>query len=148
MANISACLSDNDSLSFSLRIREPRYFDLGALFGRVERIEARRRRYAPSAATAPSRALDAALLEQGGAFEAAWAKEVATLIASRRANTRQARFAARRARAATARLAARIESARAVSLAGLEVKARAVLWRRHGEPLGHAAPNARLARAQ
>ena len=85
---------------------------------------------------APPRALDAALLEQGRAFERAWAKEVGTLIALKRNDTAEARFAARRARAATERLAARIETARAVSLEGLKVKARAILWRRNGEPLG------------
>ena len=147
MANLSACLSRDDGLSFSLRAREPRYFDLGALFGRVERIEARRKRYAPGAVTAPSRALDAALLEQADAFEAAWAEEVATLIALKRSDTPQARCAARRARAATARLARRIESARAVSLAGLQVKARAILWRRNGEPLGRIGPNVPPSRA-
>ena len=110
LANISACFSGDDGLSYSLRIREPRYFDLGTLFGRVERLEARRRRYAPSAVMAPPRALDAALLEQGRAFERAWAKEVATLIALKRNDTPEARFAARRARSATERLATRIET--------------------------------------
>jgi hypothetical protein len=136
LTNVSACFSGDEGLSYSLRIREPRYFDLGTLFGRVERLEARRRRYAPSAVMAPPRALDAALLEQGRAFERAWAKEVGTLIALKRNDTAEARFAARRARAATERLAARIETARAVSLEGLKVKARAILWRRNGEPLG------------
>jgi hypothetical protein len=136
LTNVSACLSRDDGLSYSLRIREPRYFDLGTLFGRVERLEARRRRYAPSAVAAPPRALDAALLEQGRAFERAWAKEVATLIALKRNDTAEARFAARRARAACARLAERIELTSAVSLDGLKVKARAILWRRNGEPLG------------
>ena len=136
MSNISACLSRNDGLSCSLRIREPRYFDLGTLFGRVERLEARRKRYAPSAVMAPPRALDAALLRYGVAFERAWVEEVAALIALKRSDTPQARFAARRARARTARLAERIETARAASLAGLKVKARALLWRRNGEPLG------------
>jgi hypothetical protein len=141
LANISACLSGDDGLSYSLRIREPRYFDLGTLFGRVERLEARRRRYAPSAVMAPPRALDAALLEQGRAFERAWAKEVATLIALKRSDTPEARFASRRARAASERLAMRIELARAVSLDGLKVKARALLWRRNGEPLGRIGPD-------
>ena len=109
LANISACFSGDDGLSYSLRIREPRYFDLGTLFGRVERFEARRKRYAPSAVMVPPRALDAALLEHGGAFERAWAKEIATLIALKRNDTPEARFAARRARATTARLAQRIE---------------------------------------
>jgi len=136
VTNVSACFSGDEGLSYSLRAREPRYFDLGTLFGRVERLEARRKRYAPSAVMAPPRALDAALLEQGGAFERAWAKEIATLIALKRSDTPEARFAARRARAATERLAERIETARAVSLDGLKVKARAILWRRNGEPLG------------
>jgi len=85
---------------------------------------------------APPRALDAALLRDGGAFERAWVEEVAALIVLKRSDTPQARLAARRARAAAARLAERIELARAVSLAGLQVKARANLWRRNGEPLG------------
>ncbi len=138
LTNVSACFSGDEGLSYSLRIREPRYFDLGTLFGRVERLEARRRRYAPSAPP-PPRALDAALLEQGRAFERAWAKEVAALIALKRNDTPEARFVARRARAASERLATRIELARAVSLDGLKVKARAILWRRNGEPLGRVA---------
>ncbi len=141
VTNVSACLSGDEGLSYSLRTREPRYFDLGTLFGRVERLEARRRRYAPSAVMTPPRALDAALLEQGNAFELAWAKEVATLIALKRNDTAEARFAARRARSATERLAMRIELARAVSLDGLKVKARAILWRRNGEPLGRIGPD-------
>jgi hypothetical protein len=141
LSNISACLSGDGGLSYSLRIREPRYFDLGTLFGRVERFEARRKRYAPSAVMAPPRALDAALLEHGGAFERAWADEIATLIALKRSDTPEARFAARRARTTTARLATRIETARAVSLDGLKVKARAILWRRNGEPLGRIGPD-------
>jgi hypothetical protein len=84
----------------------------------------------------PPRALDAALLELGRAFERAWDKEIATMIALKRNDMPEARFAARRARAASARLAERIEMARAVSLDGLKVKARAILWRRNGEPLG------------
>jgi hypothetical protein len=136
VTNVSACLSGDEGLSYSLRIREPRYFDLGTLFGRVERLEERRRRYAPSPVMTPPRALDAALLELGRAFERAWDKEIATMIALKRNDMPEARFAARRARAASARLAERIEMARAVSLDGLKVKARAILWRRNGEPLG------------
>jgi hypothetical protein len=136
VTNVSACLSGDEGLSYSLRIREPRYFDLGTLFGRVERLEERRRRYAPSPVMTPPRAPDAALLELGRAFERAWDKEIATMIALKRNDMPEARFAARRARAATARLAERIETARAVSLDGLKVKARAILWRRNGEPLG------------
>jgi hypothetical protein len=122
-------------MTCGLLAREPRYFDLGALFGRVERLEAYRRRRDPGAQAAPPRPLDAALLEKGAAFELAWAEEVAALIALKRRETAETHLMARRARAASARLAERIETMRAVGLAGLKVKARAILWRRNGEPL-------------
>ena len=146
LSYLSDCSSGGQDLSYNLGARQPGYFDLGTLFGRVERREARRRRYAPGAIMARPRALDAALLQRGDAFERAWAEEVAALIALKRSDTPQARFAACRARAATARLAERIESARAVSLAGLKVKARAILWRRNGEPLGRIGSDDRLIR--
>lgn len=121
-------------MSCGLLVREPRYFDLGALFGRVERFEAyRRRTLGPM--VAPSRSLDAALLKEGVAFERTWSKEVSALIALKRNDTVETRIVAQRSRAATARLADRIEMARAASLAGLKVKARVQLWRRNGEPL-------------
>ena len=141
LSNNSACLHGEDGLSYRLRVREPHYFDLWTLFGRVERRETRRNRYAPSAIIAPPRALDAPLLRRGDAFERAWGEEVAALIALKRSDSPQARLTARRARAATARLAERIEKARAASLAGLKVKARAILWRRNGEPLGRIGPD-------
>jgi hypothetical protein len=119
-----------------------RRFDLGALFGRVERIEARRNAGRTGAVTSPPERLDAKLLEEGEDFEAAWAYEVATLIALKRRATPEAHAVARAARAATARLAARIEAARAITLDGLKVKARAILWRRNGEPLGTIGPDA------
>lgn len=119
----------------SMPAPSPRVFELGVLFGRIERLEARRSRRPSSAlATAPAR-LDAEILEDGAAFEAAWAEEIAALIALKREETPQAERAAQIARAATERLAARIEDARAGTLDGLKVKARALLWRRNGEPL-------------
>jgi hypothetical protein len=118
-----------------------RVFDLGALFGRVERFDARRNRARTGAVIAPPRRLDADLLEQGVAFEAAWAHEVDTLIAMKRLGTPQAVAAAQSARATTARVAERIEAAGAVTLEGLKVKARAILWRRNGAPLGIVASN-------
>ena len=121
-------------MTCGLLVREPRYFDLGALFGRVERFEAYRRR-SLGALIAPQRSLDAALLKEGAAFEKTWSKEVAALISLKRNDTAETRIVARRARAATARLAEKIEMARAASLAGLKVKARVQLWRRNGEPL-------------
>jgi len=134
-------MNGDHDLSYDWRAREPRYVDLGTLFGRLERREAQRKRYAPSAIMARPCALDAALLQHGGAFERAWAEEVAALIALKRSGAPQARLAARRARVITARLARRIETARAVSLDGLKVKARAHLWRRHGEPFGRIGPD-------
>jgi hypothetical protein len=148
LSNTSACLSEGAGLSCNLRVHEPRYFDLGALFGRLERIEARRKRYAPGVAVAAPCALDAKLLAQGAAFEAAWAEEVTALIALKRSETLQTRTAARRARAKTARLAAAIEQTRAASLAGIQVKTRATLWRRNGEPLGRVGAEVRPMQAQ
>ena len=112
-----------------------RDFDLGALFGRVERLEARRNRHRTGAMTSPPRHLDAKILREGEEFEAAWVREIATLITSKRLNTREAEANASLARAATARLAERIEESRAITLDGLKVKARVSLWRRNGEPL-------------
>ncbi len=92
--------------------------------------------------TSPPRRLDAKLLREGEDFEAAWAYEVATLIAMKRLNTPEADAIARSARAATARVAARIEAARAITLDGLKVKARAICGA-DGEPLGTIAPGER-----
>jgi hypothetical protein len=136
--------TDADSRGLSgLQARDHRYFNLDALFGRIERFEARRNRGRTGAVTSPPQRLDAKLLEEGEDFEAAWAYEVATLIAAKRLNTPEAAAMARSARAATARVAARIEAARAITLDGLKVKARAILWRRNGEPLGTIGPSQR-----
>jgi hypothetical protein len=116
-----------------------RAIDLGALFGRIERFEARRNAARGVAAASTTRGLDRELIADGGIFEAAWARELEALIALKRLNTAEARAAAKSARAATARLVARIEIARAITLDGLKVKSRAILWRRNGEPLETAA---------
>jgi hypothetical protein len=112
-----------------------RVIDLGALFGRLERFEARRNAARGVAAAPATRGLDRELIADGEIFEAAWARELEALIALKRLNTAEARAAAKAARAATARLVARIEIARAITLDGLKVKSRAILWRRNGEPL-------------
>lgn len=112
----------------------PRVFELGALFGRIERLEARRRRRSPSLFAAPPARLDVELMADGAAFETAWAEEVGALIALKRTNTPLAEMTIDAARARTERLAARIEAARPSTLDGLKVKARAQLWRRNGEP--------------
>ena len=112
------------------------YFELDALFRRLERFERGAAAERTSAVTSLARRRDAELLEHGGAFEAAWAHELAALIDMKRLRTPEAEALARSARAATALIAAKIETAAATTLDGLKVKARAILWRRNGEPLG------------
>ena len=66
------------------------YFELDALFRRLERFEARRRGGRNGAVTSSTRRTDAELLEQGKTFEAAWAHEVTTLIEMKRLRTPEA----------------------------------------------------------
>ena len=136
MTRFSTSASSDNCGSLETRDYARRYFDLNALFGRVERFEARRNGGRTGAVTSVPRRLDAKLLEEGEDFEAAWAYEVAALIAMKRCATPEADAIARTARAATARLAARIEAAHAITLDGLKVKARAILCaqrRTHGD---------------
>jgi hypothetical protein len=144
MTNFSISAEADRSVSPKIWACDRRYFELGALFGRVERFDARRNRTRTGAVTSPPQRLDAELLEAGEAFEAAWIREVATLIAAKKLKTPEAEAAARSARASTARLAARIEGIGAMTLDGLKVKARAILWRRNGEPLGTVGPDFRM----
>lgn len=135
---------DSDRRAWSkLRTCDGRCFDLDALFRRLERIEARRGGGRTSAVASPARRGDAELLAHGGAFEAAWARELAALIEMKRAKTPEAEALARSARAATARIATKIEATAATTLDGLKVKARAILWRRNGEPLEIVDPDIR-----
>ena len=90
--------------------------------------------------------LDARLLEDGEALEAAWGYEIATLILMKRLRTPEADAAAKAARAATALIVDRIEAANAMTLDGLKVKARAVLWTRDGEPRERQLPTRKIAR--
>lgn len=115
-------------------------FNQAAYLRRMERCDARRNA-ARSVAVAPApRHLDARLLEEGEALEAAWQREVATLIVMRRLKTPEADAAANAARSACALIVGRIEKASAMTLDGLKVKARAILWTRNGVPLGAEAP--------
>jgi hypothetical protein len=81
--------------------------------------------------------LDAHLLADGEALEAAWQAELRAMIAARRGGA-QAVAAARAVRAECAAIVARIEATRALTLDGLKVKARAESWRRDGAPLTQA----------
>ena len=87
------------------------------LVRRMERYINRRNSARCGAVTLASQHLDAKLLEEGELFEAAWAKEMSTLITLRRRNSPEAEAAARAARAATAILANRIETTAAATLA-------------------------------
>jgi hypothetical protein len=100
----------------------------------MERYVTRRKAARSGAVTLAPQHLDAKLLQEGKAFEAAWAHEMSTLITSRRRNSPEAEAAARAARAATALLAKRIETTAAATLDGLNVQARAMLWRVCREP--------------
>ncbi len=110
----------------------------GSYFRRTEQFDARRNGARTGAVTSAPQHLDARLLEDGEALEAAWGYEIATLILMKRLRTPEADAAAKAARAATALIVDRIEAANAMTLDGLKVKARAVLWTRDGEPLGKA----------
>ena len=136
--------TDSDRRAWSkLRAYDGQYFELDALFRRLERFEARCGGERTSAVTSLARRRDAELLEQGEAFEAAWAHELVTLIEMKRLKTPQAEALARTARATTALIAAKIERTSATTLDGLKVKARAILWRRNGEPLETVDPDDR-----
>jgi len=143
MTNFSVSADCGHSALAKLGTCSRRYFDLEALFRRVERFDARRSRGRTGAVTSSPRRLDAELLEHGRAFEAAWACELTTLIEMKKLKTPESEAAARAARAATAAAAARIEATCAITLDGLKVKARAILWRRNGEPLGTIGPEDR-----
>ena len=86
---------------------------------------------------APPQPLDARLLADGEALEAAWQAELRMMIAARRGGA-QAVATARAARAECEAIVTRIEAARALTLDGHKVKARAESWRRDGAPLKQA----------
>jgi len=83
---------------------------------------------------APPQPLDANLIADGEALEAAWQAELRAMIVARRGGA-EAVTAARAARATSEAIVFRIESTRALTLDGHKVKARAESWRRDGAPL-------------
>jgi hypothetical protein len=85
--------------------------------------------------------LDARLLDDGAALEAAWQAEIRAMVALRRERTPEAEATLETARALAASTVSRIETSRALTFDGLKVQARAVLWRRDGEPLGPQIPD-------
>lgn len=116
-------------------------FNQQALMRRMDRFGSRPSGARAGALSSAPQHLDARLLEDGAALEAAWQAELRAMVAFRRAGTSEAQAAARAARAASALIVARIETARALTLDGLKVQARAVLWRRDGVPLGPEIPD-------
>jgi len=85
----------------------------------------------------PPQPLDAHLIADGEALEAAWQAEIRLMIAARRGGG-EARTAAQAARGESEAIVRRIEAARALTLDGHKVKARAESWRRDGAPLAPA----------
>jgi hypothetical protein len=102
---------------------------------RMDRFGSRSDMARSGAVNAPPQALDAQLIEDGAALEAAWQGELRSMIAARRGGAAE-KAAARAIRAGSEAIVRRIETARALTLDGLKVKARAESWRRDGEPLG------------
>ena len=116
-------------------------FNQQALSRRMDRVGARPNGARAGGLAGAPQHLDARLLEDGAALEAAWQAELKAMIAFRRAQTSEAQAVAKAARAGAAAIVARIETARALTLDGLKVQARAVLWRRDGVPLGPDIPD-------
>ena len=105
---------------------------------RMDRFGPRRDAARSAPLESPPQPLDAHLLADGEALEAAWQAELRALIAARRGGA-EALAAARTARGESEAIVGRIEAARALTLDGLKVKARAESWRRDGEPLASTA---------
>ena len=78
----------------------------------------------------PPQPLDAHLLADGDALEAAWQAELRAMIAARRSSAE-----ALAARAQSEAIVGRIEAARPLTVGGIKVKARAESWRSNGASL-------------
>lgn len=127
--------------SWRLPPSEPQRVNQDAFLRRMERLNTRREDGRTGAVRSPPQHLDAKLLEEREALDAAWAYEVAAALVMKRLKTPEADAIAKAARIATAAVVSRIETATAMTLDGLKVKARARLWRRYGEPLEADRPN-------
>ena len=105
---------------------------------RMDRFGPRRDTARSAPLESPPQPLDANLLADGDALEAAWQMELRAMIAARRGGA-EAVATARAARGASETIVMRIEATRALTLDGHKVKARAESWRRDGAPLKQAA---------
>jgi hypothetical protein len=101
---------------------------------RMDRFGPRRDIARSAPLESPPQPLDAQLLADGDALEAAWQRELRAMIGARRGGA-QAAAMARAARAESEAIVLRIETTRALTLDGHKVKARAESWRRDGAPL-------------
>jgi hypothetical protein len=101
---------------------------------RMDRFGPRRDIARSAPLESPPQPLDAQLLADGDALEAAWQSELRAMIGARRGGA-QAVAMARAARAESEAIVLRIEATRALTLDGHKVKARAESWRRDGAPL-------------
>jgi hypothetical protein len=109
-----------------------------ALQRRRERLGASRDAARRAPLAPPVQPLDAQLLADGEALEAAWQAELRAMIAARRGGA-EALVTARAVRGECEAIVGRIEAAHALTLDGLKVKARAQSWRSDGKSVAPAA---------
>jgi len=101
---------------------------------RVDRFGPRRDAARSAPLESPPQPLDAHLLADGEALEAAWQAELRAMIAARRGGA-EALAAALTARAQSEAIVGCIEAARPLTIGGVRVKARAESWRSDGASL-------------
>ena len=128
------------SLRASMQAAAPPRQNHELLQRRMDRFGPRRDAALRAPLESPPQPLDARLLADGEALEAAWQAELRAMIAARRGGAET--LAA--ARAESEAIVARIEAARALTLDGLKVKARAESWRRDGAPIAATAADDQL----
>jgi len=98
---------------------------------RMERVGANRDAARNAPLDSPPQPLDAHLLADGEALEAAWQAEIRAMIAARRGGA-EALAAVLAARAQSEAIVGRIEAAHPLTVGGVRVKTRADSWRSDG----------------
>ena len=101
---------------------------------RMDRFGPRREPARTIPLESPPQPLDAHLIADGEALEAAWQAELRAMIAARRGGA-EALAAALAARTQSEAIVGRIEAARPLTIGGVRVKARAESWRSDGASL-------------
>ena len=128
-------LSAAASLRASVQPAAPRPLESHeVLQRRMERFGANRDAARSAPLESPPQLLDAHLIADGEALEAAWQTELRAMIAARRGGA-EALAAALAARTQSEAIVGRIEAARPLTIGGVRVKARAESWRSDGASL-------------